>query len=52
MTDIKVLEGGHDWQCASMEEREGTTNELHQLAILAITVHMSCSCTLRITIIS
>ena len=40
MTDVKVLERGDDWQCASMEERERTRNELHQnasSAILAVT---------------
>ena len=29
MTDIKVLERGGDWQCASMEERERTRNEIN-----------------------
>ena len=29
VTEIKVLEGGDDWQCASVEEREGVRNEFH-----------------------
>ena len=36
MTDIKVLKRGSDWQCASMEERERTINEVHQIANSAI----------------
>ena len=36
MTDLKVLERGDDWQCASIEERERTRNEVHQIANSAI----------------
>ena len=39
VTEVKVLEGGDDWQCASTEERqcattedrEGAKNEIHLL---------------------
>ena len=36
VTDIKVLERGNDWQCPSMEERERTKNEIHQIAASVI----------------
>ena len=42
-TDIKVLERGEDWQCASMEEREVARNELHQIVDMAITTFASAS---------
>ena len=32
MTDVKVLERGDDWQCASMEERERARYEIHRIA--------------------
>ena len=30
ITNVKVLEGGDDWQCPSMEERERARNEIQQ----------------------
>ena len=35
-TNVKILERGDDWQCASMEEREAMRNEIHQIANSAI----------------
>ena len=35
-TDVKVLEEGGDYQCASMEDRERARNEIHQIANSAI----------------
>ena len=43
MTDVRVLEGGDDWQCPSTEERERARNEIHQIAnsaVLAMTGHI------------
>ena len=40
MADIQVLKGD-DWQCASMEERE-RTSEIYQIAISAMTINMPC----------
>ena len=36
MTDFKVLEGGNDGRCASVEEREEARNEIHQIVTSVI----------------
>ena len=42
VTDFKVVEGGGDGQCPSMEERERVRNEIHQAAALAISHIHAC----------
>ena len=37
LTDLKVLEGGDDWQCSSVEERERARNTIHQIVASVIT---------------
>ena len=43
MTDIKVLERGDDWQCASEEERGRARNEIRQItnSVIAATVALT-----------
>ena len=36
ITDVKVLQGGDDWQCPSIEERERAIYEIHQTSISVI----------------
>ena len=43
MTDIKVLERGDDWQCASIEERERARNEINIISNQVIANVTGCN---------
>jgi hypothetical protein len=42
-TNLRVLEGGDDGQCPSVEERERARNEIRQVISLVIAMHHSLS---------